>query len=65
MAAQRAAPPEIRDAVAEALCSDEFAGDERPEARFESIVAAIALPSDLPSLMQERSSGDRTRRPSS
>jgi len=45
---------EIRDAVAKALASEEFAGAIAPEPAFESIVTAIRLPSDLPSLMNER-----------
>ncbi len=54
---------EIRDAVAKALGSDEFAGDEDSNRTFESIVTSIRFPSDLSSLMQERSAaierGDR------
>jgi DNA primase len=52
-----AASGEIRDDVAKALASDEFApGKESEPARtFESIVTSIRLPSDLPSLMNERS----------
>jgi DNA primase len=47
---------EIRDDVARALSSDEFAGaDEDPNRTFASIVTSIRLPSDLPSLMNERS----------
>ncbi|MGZ3407635.1 MAG: DNA primase, partial [Polyangia bacterium] len=46
---------EIRDAVAKALGSDEFAGDEDPNRTFASIVTSLRLPSDLPSLMSERS----------
>jgi len=51
-----ACPAEIRDAVAKALSSEEFAGEaDHPERAFEAIVTAIRLPSDLPSLMNERS----------
>ncbi|HWE27155.1 MAG TPA: DNA primase [Polyangia bacterium] len=47
---------EIRDALAKALASEEFAapGDD-PQRAFESIVTALRMPSDLPSLMNERS----------
>ncbi|MGZ3442678.1 MAG: DNA primase [Polyangia bacterium] len=48
-------PAEIRDALAKALGSDEFAGDEDPNRTFASIVTSLRLPSDLPSLMSERS----------
>jgi DNA primase len=49
-------PAEIRDDVARALSSDEFAGaDEDPNRTFASIVTSLRLPSDLPSLMSERS----------
>ncbi|HEX6836459.1 MAG TPA: toprim domain-containing protein, partial [Polyangia bacterium] len=48
-------PAEIRDAVAKALSSEEFAGEGDPARTFESIVTAIRLPSDLPALMHERS----------
>ena len=58
-----ACPAEISDAVAKALGSDEFAGDEDANRTFESIVTSIRFPSDLSSLMQERSAaierGDR------
>jgi hypothetical protein len=58
-----ACPAEISDAVAKALGSDEFAGDEDANKTFESIVTSIRFPSDLSSLMQERSAaierGDR------
>ncbi|MCA1663068.1 MAG: DNA primase [Myxococcales bacterium] len=58
-----ACPAEISDAVAKALGSDEFAGDEDANKTFESIVTSICFPSDLSSLMQERSAaierGDR------
>jgi DNA primase len=58
-----ACPAEIGDAVAKALGSDEFAGDEDANRTFESIVTSIRFPSDLSSLMQERSAaierGDR------
>jgi DNA primase len=50
-----ACPAEIRDDVAKALGSDEFAKEGDPAKAFESIVTAIRLPSDLPSLMTERS----------
>ena len=51
-----ACPAEIRDAVAKALSSEEFAGEgDDPARAFEAIVTAIRLPSDLPSLMNERS----------
>jgi DNA primase len=50
-----ACPAEIRDAVAKALSSEEFAGADDPAHAFESIVTAIRLPNDLPSLMTERS----------
>jgi DNA primase len=49
------AAPEIRDAVARALGSDEFAGDETPQKTFDSILTSIRFPSDLTALMQERS----------
>lgn len=58
-----AAAPEIRDAVATALGSDEFAGDADPHKAFESIVTSLRFPSDLSALMQERTAaiarGDR------
>ena len=58
-----ACPAEIRDAVAKALSSEEFAGEGDPARTFESIVTSIRFPSDLSSLMQERSAaierGDR------
>ena len=58
-----ACPPEIRDALAKALSSEEFAGEGDPARTFESIVTSIRFPSDLSSLMQERSAaierGDR------
>jgi DNA primase len=58
-----AAPAEIRDAVAKALGSEEFAGDPEPQRAFESIITTIGFPSDLETLMQERSAaiarGDR------
>ncbi len=50
-----ACPPEIRDAVAKALGSEEFANKDDADKAFESIVTAMRLPSDLPSLMNERS----------
>lgn len=57
-----ACAPEIRDAVAKALTSEEFAGVE-PQRTFESIVTSLRFPSDLPGLMHERSQaierGDR------
>jgi DNA primase len=55
--------PEIRDAVAKSLGSDEFADDGDAPRSFEAIVTAIAMPSDLSSLMHERTQaierGDR------
>lgn len=45
--------PEIRDAVARALSSEEFAGDSAKKA-FEPIIASMRLPTDLPALMHER-----------
>jgi DNA primase len=45
--------PEIRDAVARALSSEEFAGDAAKKA-FEPIIASMRLPTDLPALMHER-----------
>jgi DNA primase len=58
-----ACAPEIRDAVAQALGSDEFAGDAEPQRAFDSIVTSIRFPSDLTALMQERTAaiarGDR------
>src|SRR5262249_22467101 len=55
--------PEIRDAVARALGSEEFVGGGNPQRTFESIVVALSLPSDLPTLIQVRSAaierGDR------
>lgn len=54
--------PEIRDAVASALASEEFAGCE-PARTYESIVTALKMPNDLTALMNERSQaierGDR------
>jgi DNA primase len=50
-----ACAPDIRDAVAKALASDEFAADDDANRTFESIVTSICFPSDLSSLMQERS----------
>lgn len=54
-----ACPAEIRDAVAKALASDEFAPANKdaadPARTFESIVTSIRLPSDLTALMNERS----------
>jgi DNA primase len=58
-----ACAPEIRDEVAKALASDQFAGDATPQRAFDSIVTSIRIPSDLPALMQERTAaiarGDR------
>jgi DNA primase len=55
--------PEIRDAVARALASEEFAGGDDPLKTFEHIWTSIRFPSDLHALMQERTAayerGDR------
>ncbi len=54
--------PEIRDAVAKALASDELAEGDAQKT-FESIVTSLRFPNDLSALMQERSAaiarGDR------
>jgi DNA primase len=55
--------PDIRDAVARALASEEFVGGDTPQKTFDSILTSIRFPSDLHALMQERSAaierGDR------
>jgi DNA primase len=55
--------PDIRDAVAHAIGSDEYAGVENAQKSYEQIILSIRFPSDLQALMNERTTaierGDR------